>query len=92
MRRACPPTASSWAPASDANCALRPMITTTTGFAYRIDRWDPSGNEIQHVADVDDLTVALATYEAACERWPKHCLTLRQGSRVIADSRQTRSK
>jgi len=68
------------------------MITTTTGFGYRIDRWDPSGNEIQHVADVDDLTVALATYEAACERWPKHCLTLRQGSRVIADSRQTRSK
>ena len=68
------------------------MTTTKTDFAYRIDRWDSSGNEVQHVADVDDLTVALATYEAACERWPKDCLTLRQGSRVIADSRQTRNK
>lgn len=69
------------------------MTTTKTDFTYRIDRWDPSGNEVQHVADVDDLTVALATYEAACERWPKDCLTLRQGgSRVIADSRQTRNK
>ena len=70
------------------------MTTPNTdfAFAYRIDRWDLSNNEIQHVANVDDLTVALATYEAACERWPKHCLTLRQGSRVIADSRQTRNK
>ena len=46
------------------------MITTRTDFAYHIDRWDPSGNEVQRVADVDDLSVALATYEAACERWP----------------------
>jgi len=68
------------------------MTTPNMDFAYRIDRWDSSNNEIQHVANVDDLTVALATYEAACERWPKHCLTLRQGSRVIADSRQTRNK
>jgi hypothetical protein len=66
------------------------MITTkTTTLAYRIDRWDPHGNAVQHVADLDDLTVALATYEAACKRWPDHHLTLREGSRVIADSRHT---
>lgn len=58
-------------------------------FAYRIDRWDPSGNVVQHVADLDDLAVALATYEAACKRWPDDCLTLRHGPRVIADSRHT---
>ena len=68
------------------------MTTPNTDFAYRIDRWDSSNNEIQHVANIDDLTVALATYEAACERWPKDRLTLRQSSRVIADSRQTRNK
>jgi hypothetical protein len=65
------------------------MITTGTDFAYRIDRWDPSGNVVQRVADVDDLAVALATYQAACKRWPSNCFTLREGSRVIADSRQT---
>jgi hypothetical protein len=47
--------------------------------AYRIDRWDLNGNAVQHVADLDDLTVALATYEAACNLWPENCLTLREG-------------
>ena len=44
---------------------------------------------VQPVADIDDLAVAVETYEAACKRWPGKCFTLRQGSRVIADSRQT---
>jgi hypothetical protein len=65
------------------------MTTPKTDFAYCIDRWDPSGNAVRRVADVDDLAVAVATYEAACKRWPGNCFTLRQGSRVIADSRQT---
>jgi hypothetical protein len=42
------------------------MTTTKTDFAYCIDRWDPSGNVVQRVADLDDLAVAVATYEAAC--------------------------
>ena len=47
--------------------------TTKTDFAYCIDRWDPSGNVVQRVADVDDLAVAVETYEAACKRWPGNC-------------------
>jgi hypothetical protein len=62
------------------------MIVTQ---AYRIERWDPSSNEVQQVATADDLTVALAIYKTACERWPNNSLALRQGSRVIADSRRT---
>jgi hypothetical protein len=31
----------------------------------------------------------MATYEAACKRWSGNCLTLREGSRVIAHSRHT---
>jgi hypothetical protein len=69
------------------------MITTkTTTLAYRIDRWDSNGNAVEHVADLDDLTVALATYEAACKLWPNNSFTLREGSRVIADSRHTESR
>ena len=30
------------------------------------------------------------TFRAACERWPKATITLRQGARVIEDSRSTR--
>ena len=42
------------------------MSTTKADFAYCIDRWDPSGNVVHRVADLDDLAVAVATYEAAC--------------------------
>jgi hypothetical protein len=40
-------------------------------FAYRIDLSDADGdNVVKHLADIDDLIVARATYEAACKRWP----------------------
>jgi hypothetical protein len=42
------------------------------------------------LAGVEDPQVAMATYVAACQRWPKAPITLRQGSRVIEDSRRTR--
>jgi hypothetical protein len=42
---------------------------------------------VEHVAGVEDYHVALATYHAACERWPGTPITLRQGARVIEDSR-----
>src|SRR5262249_29388315 len=45
---------------------------------------------IEHLAGVEDPQVAMATYVAACQRWPKAPITLRQGSRVIEDSRRTR--
>jgi len=45
-------------------------INYRTRFAYRIDAWDADGeNVIEHVAGVEDLQVAKATYLAAC-RWP----------------------
>ena len=60
---------------------------TKTTFPYRIDRWDADGNSvIEHVADIDDLTVAKAIYEAACKRWLGANITLREGARVIEDS------
>ena len=66
------------------------MTTTKPHLAYSIDRWDTKGNVTEHVAEIDDLTVAMTTYKAACERWPDDSLTLKKGSRVIADSRRTR--
>jgi hypothetical protein len=66
-------------------------INYRTHFAYRIDLWDADGeNVIEHLAGVEDAQVAMATYVAACQRWPRAPITLRQGSRVIEDSRRTR--
>jgi hypothetical protein len=67
-------------------------MTTTfrTHFTFRIDTWTPDGESIvEHVAGVEDYQVALATFRAACERWPAP-ITLRQGARVIEDSRRLR--
>ena len=66
-------------------------INDRSHFAYRIDAWDADGESvIEHLAGVEDLQVAKATYLAACQRWPGTPITLRQGTRVIEDSRQAR--
>ena len=68
-------------------------MTTTfrTHFTFRVDTWTPDGESIvEHVAGVEDYQVALATYGGACERWPGTPITLRQGVRVIEDSRRLR--
>jgi glutamate synthase domain-containing protein 1 len=62
------------------------MTATKTHFAYRVDR----NSVMEHVAGVDDLMVAKATYQAACKRRPGECITLPQGARVIEDSRENR--
>jgi len=67
------------------------MSQTRTHFTFRIDTWTPDGESVvEHVAGVEDLQLAKATYLAACQRWPGTPITLRQGTRVIEDSRRTR--
>jgi hypothetical protein len=67
------------------------MTVTRTHFAFRIDMWDSNGDlVVEHLAGAEDYLVALATYRAACERWPGGIITLRQGARVIHDSRKSR--
>ena len=67
------------------------MSTTRTQFTFRVDTGTPDGESIvEHVAGVEDYQVALATYRAAYERWRGTPITLRQGSRVIEDSRRLR--
>jgi hypothetical protein len=67
------------------------MTTLRTQFTFRVDTWTPDGESIvEHVAGVEDYQVALATFRAACERWPGTPITLRQGARVIEDSRRLR--
>jgi hypothetical protein len=60
-------------------------------FAHRIDVWDAEGeNILEHLAGIEDLQFAKATYLAACKRWPGAPITLRQGTQVIQDNRRKR--
>jgi hypothetical protein len=64
-------------------------MKTKTHFAFRVDIWDDTGDSIvEHVAGVDDFEVAEATYRAAVARGPAARITLRQGARVIEDSKR----
>jgi hypothetical protein len=45
----------------------------------------------KHAEAVDYYQLALATYRAACERWPGTPITLLHGARVIEDSRHLRA-
>jgi hypothetical protein len=58
------------------------MATTRTHFTFRVDTWTPDGESVvEHVAGIEDYQLALATYHAACQRWPGIPITLRQGAR-----------
>jgi hypothetical protein len=60
-----------------------------THFNYCIDLRNDTGEIIiDNLAGVEDFEVAVATYRAAVKRWPKAIITLRQGARVIHDSRR----
>src|SRR3954471_520772 len=60
-------------------------------FSHRIDMWDDDGeNVLEHLAGVEDFDLAMATYRAACLRWPGAAITIRQGARMLEDSRKRR--
>jgi hypothetical protein len=61
------------------------MEENPTRFAFRIERRETDA--VHHVAGVEDFLLAMATYQAACRRWPDARITLIQGGKVIADSR-----
>ena len=56
------------------------MSTLRTHSTFRVDTWTPDGESIvEHVAGIEDYQVALATYRAACLRWPGTPITLWAG-------------
>ena len=55
---------------------------------FRIDRWVADGSALEEfVAGVSDYQVATTAYNAAAARWPKSAVTLRQGTRVLSETR-----
>jgi hypothetical protein len=59
-------------------------MKTKTYFAFRIDIWDDTGNNlVEQLAGLDDYAMAVAAYWAAVENRPRDKITLRQGIRVV---------
>jgi hypothetical protein len=61
-----------------------------THFAHRIEELDARGEVLEHLAGVENYEVAEATRLAAIARWPKAHIILRQGARVVRDSKRPR--
>jgi uncharacterized protein YdaU (DUF1376 family) len=62
-------------------------MKTKTYFAFRIDVWDSSGDNLaEHLGGLEDYAMAVAAYWAAIQSRPKDKITLRQGARVVLKS------
>ena len=61
-----------------------------THFKHTIDRLDRAGEIIEQLAGVDDYELAEQTWLAAIRLWPRETIILRQGARVLRDSRLPR--
>jgi hypothetical protein len=70
----------------------RGYMKDRTHFAHRLDVYGSGDEVVEHLAGIEDYLLAVATYHAACRRWPDAHLKLRQADRVIADSRQDRAR
>ena len=65
-------------------------MRTPRYFIYRLERLDANGEVLEHLAGIENRELATATYDAACNLWPGEAIVLRQGARVVKDSRKTR--
>jgi hypothetical protein len=56
---------------------------------YSVELWDQNDNQVEElIALTADYGVAKAAYEEAVKRRPGRIVTLRQKTRVLADSRR----
>jgi hypothetical protein len=65
-------------------------MKTRTHFTHRIELLDAAGEVEEHLAGVEDYLLAEAVWRAAITRWPKATVVMRQGARVVLDSRRPR--
>jgi hypothetical protein len=57
----------------------------------RLNQLESAGEVTETIAAVDDYELAEVVWRAAIERWPDATVILRQGARVVRDSRRPRA-
>jgi hypothetical protein len=65
-------------------------MKTRTHFAHRIEMLDAAGEVQEHPAGVEDYMLAEAVWREAIAQWLGAPIILRQGARVVHDSRRPR--
>ena len=61
-----------------------------THFTHRIDMLAAAGEIQEHLAGVEDYILAEAVWRETIARWPGATIILRQGGRIVHDSRRPR--
>jgi hypothetical protein len=60
----------------------------TTELPFKVEAWSKKGQNIDRlIATATNVLVARAAYEAAVQLYPGQNITLRQGARVIAETK-----
>jgi hypothetical protein len=60
----------------------------TTELPFKVEAWSQKGQNIDRlIATATNVLVARAAYEAAVQLYPGQNITLRQGARVIAETK-----
>ena len=60
----------------------------TTELPFKVEAWSKKGQNIERlIATATNVLVARAAYEAAVQIYPGQNITLRQGARVIAETK-----
>ena len=60
----------------------------TTELPFKVEAWSKKGQNIDRlIATATNVLVARAAYEAAVQLYPGQNITLRQGTRVIAETK-----
>jgi len=69
---------------------MRRMTGQEHDLPYRVELWDDNDTHVEElIALVGDHAVARAAYAEAVRRRPGKLITLRQKTRVLADSRRS---
>jgi hypothetical protein len=70
---------------------MRFMVGRDNDLPFRVELWDDNDSHIEEViALASDYATAKSAYEQAIKRRPGRIVTLRQKTRVLADSRRKR--
>lgn len=58
-------------------------------FKHNVFMIDEAGDVVEHLGATEDYLLAAELYEVALKRWPMARIQLRQGARIIYDSRRS---
>jgi hypothetical protein len=57
-------------------------------FKHNIFLLDEAGELLEHLGGTEDYLLAAELYEAALKRWPEGRIQMREGARIVYDSKR----